>query len=180
MTKPKYDQPFSAQADEILEVLDAQDRPFMLMPRNQALRQKLPLKVALVVVRDQNRKIYIHQRAKKKSTYARTWTVSAAGYVKAGEALEDAALRELSEELSVTSAKLKLAATARPSPGTDNSLVALFLSNPAQVIITADPSEISAGMFVDKDELSALLRDMPELIAPALKWAHAVCDLFGA
>jgi isopentenyl-diphosphate delta-isomerase len=178
MTTAKHTHPFSPQDDEILEVLDAKDRPFMLMPRKQALQQKLALKIVLVVIRDQNGKIYIHQRSKKKSTYAQTWAVSAAGYVKAGESFEDAALRELAEELSVISVKLKLAATARPSPDNDNSQIALFVSNPARLIINADPGEISSGMFVDKDELEALLREMPELISPALKWASAVCDLF--
>jgi isopentenyl-diphosphate delta-isomerase len=178
MTTAKHAHPFLPQNDEILEVLDAKDRPFMLMPRKQALQQKLPLKIVLVVIRDQNGKIYIHQRSNSKSTYALTWTVSAAGYVNAGESFEDAALRELAEELSVTSVNLKLTASARPSPATDNSLTALFIANPARLIIRADPAEINSGMFVDKDEFEALLRDMPEFISPALKWANNVCDLF--
>lgn len=159
-------------------MLDGKNAPLMIMPRKQALPQKLPLKVVLIVVRNNNGKIYIHKRSAKKATYSGTWAVSAAGYVKAGESFEEAALRETAEELGVTNVHLKLAAVTEPTPGTDNSLVALFVSNPAHLIIRPDSAEIAGGMFVDRDELDALVSGMPELLSPALKWAYSACDLF--
>ncbi|MDL2306400.1 NUDIX domain-containing protein [Desulfovibrio sp. OttesenSCG-928-C06] len=179
MRKNKSEHLFAIPDEEYLEVLDAEHAPLMLMPRRQALPQKLPLKVVLIVVRNNSGKIYIHKRSEKKSTYSGAWGVSAAGYVKAGESFEEAALRETAEELGVTNVHLKLAAMTEPTPDTDNSLVALFISNPAHLIITPDASEIAAGMFVDKDELDALMSDMSELLSPALKWAYSACDLFG-
>jgi isopentenyl-diphosphate delta-isomerase len=173
----KLDQPFLLPDNEIVEVLDAHNRPFMLMPRKQALQQKLPLKMSLVIVRNNHGKIYIQQSSKKKATDTQNWTVSAAVYVKAGEAFEDAALRELGEKLSLTSLTLKLMATTAPAP-VNNNLTALFLTTPAQFIIAADQIEKGSGMFVDKDEFSALLRDMPEIISPALKLANELCNLF--
>ncbi|MDR2892363.1 MAG: NUDIX domain-containing protein [Deltaproteobacteria bacterium] len=178
MNQKKTGKPYRSADDETLEVLDENNAPLLLMPRKAATRQNLRLKVVLIVVRNKEGKIYVHQRSHRKSTYGGSWGVSAAGYVKAGESFEDAALRELAEELSVTSVNLTLAAITKPSPATDNSLVALFISNPAQVLIVPDPEEIAGGMFIDRDELEAMLRDLPELIAPSLSWAAQSCDLF--
>lgn len=178
MKKIKTGQQFEIPNTEILEVLDSNNKPLLIMPRQQAVQQRLPLRVVLIVVRNQEGKIYIHKRSNRKSTYGGTWAVSAAGYVQAGESLEEAALRELAEELSITNVAVRLAAVAYPSPSTDNSLSALFLTNPAYVLITPDPAEIASGMFVDREELASMLREMPELIAPALRWAAYACDLF--
>lgn len=178
MTALKKRRQFALPDDEILEVLDSRQRPFMLMPRKHALKQGLPLKVVLIVLRDRSGKIYIHQRSRAKGSYGGSWGPSAAGYVKAGESFKDAALRELAEELGVTSVRLKRVAEALPEPSTGMSHVALFLSSPAEVLIRPDPEEIADGMFVDRDELEALLRDLPDLITPALRWASRACDLF--
>lgn len=178
MTPPKKLRRFDLPNDEILEVLDAEQRPLLLMPRRDALKQGLPLKVVLIVLRDKLGRIYIHQRSSKKGSYGGSWGPSAAGYVKAGESFKDAALRELAEELGVTSVQLRRAAEVKPEPSTGMSYVVLFLSSPANVLIRPDPEEIAGGMFVDRDELEALLRDLPELVTPALKWASRACDLF--
>jgi isopentenyl-diphosphate delta-isomerase len=178
MTPPNNRRQFAMPDEEILEVLDSRQRPLMLMPRKYALKQGLPLKVALIVLRDKEDKIYIHQRSSKKGSYSGDWGPSAAGYVKAGESFKDAALRELAEELGVSSVHLKRVAEVKPDPSTGMSYVVLFVSNPANVLIRPDPDEIAAGMFVDRDELEALLRDLPELVTPALQWASRACDLF--
>ena len=171
-------QTFIEAQGELIEILDEQSRPLMIMPREAALAQRLPYQVVLVIVRNREEQVYIHRRAERKKTYAGLWSVSASGLVKAGEAVKDAAVRELSEELGVTGLPISLVATADPSPETDWARVNLFVSSPANTIITPDPKEISAGMFVDEDELTALLRDMPEMITPALKWVSGVTNLF--
>lgn len=169
---------FAPISDELIEVLDENARPFMLMPRAAALAQRMAYQVVLIVVRDRQDRIYIHRRADAKKNYAGLWNVSASGFVKAGEALEDAAVRELSEELGITGLSITLVATVGPSADTDWGRISLFVSSPANILVNPDPKEISAGMFVDEDELKALLRDMPEMLTPGLKWAVSVTDLF--
>ena len=48
-----------------------------------------------------NHKILVQQRAASKDTYPLLWDVSVAGHVGAGEAIEDAALREIKEEIGL-------------------------------------------------------------------------------
>lgn len=171
-------QAFTETDAELIEILDEKSRPFMLMPREAALAQRLPYQMVLVVIRNREEQVYIHRRSDKKKSYGGLWSVSASGLVKAGEAVEDAAVRELSEELGVTGLPINLVATALPAPETDWAQVNLFVSSPANTIINPDPEEISAGMFVDEDELGAILRDMPEMTTPALKWAYSATNLF--
>ena len=178
MKKTRAKKPFALPDEEILEVLDIEQRPLLLMPSKYALQQKLPLKSVLVAVRNRERKIYICQRLQKKQSPSTSWNISAAGYVRAGESFEDAALRKLAEEFAITSLNVKLAAMKLPDPSAANSHAALFLSTPAQVMIQPNPAEIAHGLFVDQDELNALIRYMPELLSPALKWAAEACDLF--
>lgn len=170
--------PFAPVEAEIIEILDEAQRPFMLMPRASALAQNLPHQVVLVVLRDRDGHIYIHRRLSGKKSYAGLWNVSAAGLVKAGEALEDAALRELDEELGISGLALMHVATLAPAPKTDWGQINLFISSPSNVLVKPNPDEISEGIFVDEDELSGLLRDMPDNISPALKWAAGLENLF--
>lgn len=170
--------PFMPSDGEMLEVLDDKGLPFMLMPRASVMQQQLRHRVVLVVVRSRERSIYIHKRSAKKKRYANLWSVSASGFIKAGEAAEDAALRELQEELGISGVPLFLASELPASPSTDWGHIYLFVSQPAQVIVNPSPDEIEEGMFVDEDELEGMLRDMPELIGPSLHWAATVCDLF--
>lgn len=170
--------PFAPVEAEIIEVLDEAQRPFMLMPRASALAQNLPHQVVLVVLRDREGQIYIHRRAESKKNYAGLWSVSASGLVKAGEAAEDAAMRELDEELGISGVTLTHAAALPPAPETDWGQINLFISSPSNVLVKPNPDEISEGMFVDEDELAGLLHDMPGKIAPALKWAAELGNLF--
>lgn len=175
-----HTQAFAPVNAELVEVLDYSARPFMIMPRESALAQQLVYQAVLVVVRNRENQIYIHRRSGAKQRYSGLWNVSAAGIVQVGEALEDAALRELNEELGISGISLTHIATVEASELTDWGRISLFTSSPANILVNPDPAEISDGMFVDEDELTALLRDMPEMLTPALKWAASANNLFNA
>lgn len=169
---------FDPVAAELIEVLDENARPLLLMPRAAALAQRLSHQAVLAVARNREGQIYLHRRSERKKSYPGLWSVSASGLVKAGEALEEAALRKLDEEIGVSGLSLTHVTTAAPSAATGWGRISLFLSSPANILINPDPEDISVGMFVDEDELAALMRDMPEMLTPALKWAAGVTDLF--
>ncbi len=161
----------AGQEKELLEVLDQSGKPFLVMHRDGVLRQRLRHRVALVCLRDPEGRIYVHKRARGRSAYAGLWNVSASGRVLAGEARHDAALRELAEELGISGLELTLTARIEPSAATDNAEISLYCTHFVSAVPRPNPDEIEQGMFVDRDELDALVRDMPHLLTPALIWA---------
>lgn len=55
-----------------------------------------------------NQKILIQKRSQHKDTYPSLWDVSVAGHIGAGETIEDAAIREIAEEIGLQISKQEL------------------------------------------------------------------------
>ncbi len=170
--------PISGEDEERLEVIDARDRPLMIMPRGKILQFRLDHRIVLVGLRDQHNRVYIQKRAARKSIFPGYWCVSAAGHVLAGESRLDAALRELEEELGVSGLDLEWKASTPASAETGHAHMSLFLSAPAGGQVRPNPKEVDSGIFMDQDELESMLRDMPELLTPSLLWAFSTGYLF--
>lgn len=153
----------------------------MLMHRQQALQQGLAHRRVLVLLRDQDNRVFLRKNADARGQFL--WSVSAAGFQKAHDSLEDTAMTLAESELGESGLHLKLAAAHGPAKATSQARVFLFLSQPARLFINPAPGKNSSpvnGMFADRDELGGMLTAMPELIHPALAWAASACDLFGS
>ena len=113
-----------------------------------------------------NRKgeIYLQKRSRWKDRHPGQWDSSAAGHVNAGEQYDDAARRELHEELGITAAMeriLKLPASQR----TGQEFIWLYRARhdgPFQLA----RSEIEAGEFFPPQIISAWIDAHPEEFAP--------------
>jgi isopentenyl-diphosphate delta-isomerase type 1 len=87
--------------------------------------------VAVLVVRS-NGEFLLQQRSKKDLWHPGLWTLSCTGHVKAGEAYDEAAAREFSEELGISARLLRLGKRLLPpikSGGlTEKEWVALYVT----------------------------------------------------
>jgi len=97
-------------------------------------------------------KVLLQKRAKNKDTYPDLWDISVAGHIASGESKENAALREIEEEigLSIKKADLEFIGThlseKRPKPDLiDNEFHYLYLSKLAHSIdtLTLQEEEVS-------------------------------------
>ena len=158
--------------EEIIEVLDAKGCPLILMPRPEVVRQNLHYKAVLVMFRNHTGKIYIQKRSKSKELYPGLWTCSAAGFVQAGESVEEAALREFEEEIGISGVPIKLMGKRPSSEETAGAELYLFMSESSNIVPTPNPDEVADGMFISYDELNSLIETFPEVITPALNWAY--------
>lgn len=163
--------------EEIIEILDSGGKPFMLMPRPEAVRQGLDYKAVIVMFSNHAGKIYIQKRSKSKDIHPGLWACSAAGFVQSGESVEEAALREFEEEIGISGVPIKLIATRPSSQETGGAALYLFVSESSNIVPTPNPDEVADGMFISYDELNSLIETFPEVITPALKWAYrCLCD----
>lgn len=156
----------------VVEVVDAANRPLLHMPLELVRRQRLRHKAVAVCLRNKRGHIFLHKPSAGGSfEQAGQWSFSATGRVFAAESCHDAALRELRETLAVTELDLYEAGAIAPCAVTENAEVFLFLSAKTAAIPQMREQDFWDGMFVDKEEFAALVRDFPYMVAPLLQLA---------
>lgn len=90
--------------DEVVERVDAQDRVLGPVSRRDAVREGWLHRVAVVVCHDEQGRILVHRRAEQVPRFPGLHEVGIGGAVGVGESYEQAAARELEEELGVSAA----------------------------------------------------------------------------
>jgi len=83
------------------EVLDEKNRVIGITTRTEIKERRLKHKAAFVILTNSLGQIYVAQRTADKKNYPLMWVLGSGGAVRAGESFEEAAKRELNEELGV-------------------------------------------------------------------------------
>ncbi|MCL2733500.1 MAG: NUDIX domain-containing protein [Actinomycetia bacterium] len=87
--------------DELVERVDSQDRVLGVVTRRQAVREGWLHRIATTVCRDGRGRILVHRRSEQLSRFPGLYEVMVGGAVDVGESYEQAAGRELAEELGI-------------------------------------------------------------------------------
>nr|WP_239146600.1 NUDIX domain-containing protein [Streptomyces sp. SID10815] len=88
--------------DELVERVDDHDRVLgAVVSRRQAIREGWLHRVAVTVCREERGRILVHRRSEQVSRFPGLYEVVVGGAVRVGESYEQAAARELAEELSI-------------------------------------------------------------------------------
>ncbi|WP_300156057.1 NUDIX domain-containing protein [Solidesulfovibrio sp.] len=153
---------------EMVDIVDAADRPLCVLPLAEAHRQGLYHRSVMVLVFDGRGKLYLQKRSARKSLYPGRFDLSATGHVRAGEARQDAAARELMEELGLRAPSLTCLDAVPAGQDTAYEFVTLFSAGRLAAAPRPNPEEVSGGMFVDAAELAALVRDYRDQLTPAV------------
>lgn len=141
-------------ADEVLEVVDGRDTVIGLARRGDIHAQGLLHRAVHVLVFDQAGRLYLQRRSANKDTHPGKWTSSASGHVDPGESYDQAARRELAEELGLESALEPLGRLAARAL-TEGEFTAVYRATADQEP-RPDPHEISEGRFFGLTEARAL------------------------
>ncbi|WP_428558972.1 MAG: NUDIX hydrolase [Solidesulfovibrio sp. DCME] len=153
---------------ELVDIVDATDRPLLVMPLAEAHRQGLFHRSVMVLVFNDQGKLYLQKRGPQKSLYPNRFDLSATGHVRAGESRQEAAARELQEELGLTAPSLAWLDAVPASEETAYEFVTLFTAGRLGRPPRPNPNEVAGGVFVDAAELAALVRDYRDLLTPAV------------
>ncbi|WP_416071473.1 NUDIX hydrolase [Streptomyces sp. ME02-8801-2C] len=87
--------------DELVERVDGRDHVVGVVSRRQAVRERWLHRVAVTVCRDGLGRVLVHRRAEHLSRFPGFHEVLVGGAVNVGESYEQAAARELTEELGI-------------------------------------------------------------------------------
>jgi len=89
-------------ADELLDIVDDDDRVVGQAPRGEAYARRLRHRCVFVQARDAHGRIFVHRRTPTKLVFPSMYDMFVGGVVGAGESYDAAALREAEEELGVS------------------------------------------------------------------------------
>ena len=88
---------------EWVDVVDDDDRVVETLTRAQVRAENLHHRAVSIAVLGSDGRLLVHRRALTKDVWPGMWDLAAGGVVAAGESYEEAAQRELVEELGITS-----------------------------------------------------------------------------
>lgn len=91
-----------SSADEILDIVDENDQVIGQSPRGAAYAEGLRHRCVFIQARDADGRLFVHRRTSTKLVFPALYDMWVGGVVGAGEAYDDAALREAEEELGVS------------------------------------------------------------------------------
>jgi predicted amidohydrolase/isopentenyldiphosphate isomerase len=163
--------------DEPVDVLDADGRVEAVVTRREMRAGRLRHRCTFVVVRSSAGEVLVHRRSPHKDMWPDRWDLCAGGVVSAGEGWEDAAVRELSEELGIHVAHSELGDLGDGEAtyvDDDVDEVARIWSITCDGPFTFADGEVVEARFVSLDELARMLEAEPfvadsvALVAPLL------------
>ncbi|MFI0240791.1 NUDIX hydrolase [Streptomyces sp. NPDC016845] len=91
-----------SSAEEIVDIVDEEDRVIGQAPRGEAYRQGLRHRTAFILARDPEGNVFVHRRTTTKLVFPGRYDMFVGGVVGTGESYDEAALREAEEELGVS------------------------------------------------------------------------------
>jgi isopentenyldiphosphate isomerase len=157
--------------EEMVDLVDEQDRVIGRATRSEVRRRNLLHRGAGVLCRNSAGEVYVHRRTESKDVFPGLYDAFAGGMVASGESYEQAASRELAEELGVVGAELRPLVKQRyrgPDLQTWNVIFEAVWDGP----ITHQPEEVAWGAFLPVAELRRRLdtwRWVPDGLQ-ALRW----------
>lgn len=159
---------------EYLDILDDEGNSIGNASQKEVYEKKYSHRIVhILVINTKTREVYLQRRAETKSFLPGYYCTSAGGHVHAGETYEQAAEREMYEEIGLKSSLQKVHRFIFESNGHKRFIV-LFVTAATEGFDFKD-GEVSAGRFYSLDEAVAL-SDKGEKIHPqldpCLRWLH--------
>ncbi|MEU1179899.1 NUDIX domain-containing protein [Streptomyces sp. NPDC005820] len=141
---------------ELVDRVDEQDRVLGVVDRAEAIRRRWLHRIATIVCRDADGRFLVHRRPDRASRFPGHYNWMLGGAADAGESYEEAATRELSEEVGVCAApRLVLTFLCE-------GVISPYWLGLHEVVITEpirpDLEEIAWHDWLTEGELEALVR----------------------
>lgn len=153
---------------EILDIVNENDLVIGSAPKDDMYSQKLLHRIVHVfVLHPESSSIYLQKRATTKSYLPGYYCTSAGGHVHSGETYIEAAIRELKEEIGITTPITEVDSFVFTSEDGHQRLVKTFITKASDGFSFTD-GEVSDGGFYSVSDTKKLI-DADEKVHPQLK-----------
>lgn len=141
---------------EYLDVVNDKDEAIGRANQEEVYEKKLNHRIVHVfVINPETKDVFIQKRAETKSFLPGYYCTSAGGHVKSGESYEEAAKRELKEELGLEPPLIKIGSVEFISGG-HKRFIEIFVAYADGEINFGD--EVSSGAFMGIEDVRNLIR----------------------
>ena len=159
-----------AVSEELLDVVDAEDRVIDTRTRGEIHARGLMHRAVHILVFNQHGELFLQKRSMLKDENPGQWDTSCAGHVDSGESYLDCAVRELEEELGiVVDQPLERLFHVQPSAfnGMEHSPVYRCLHS-GELRLQVD--EIDEGKWLSVVDMDALVSDLDSNLTDILRF----------
>jgi 16S rRNA (adenine1518-N6/adenine1519-N6)-dimethyltransferase len=163
-TAPAVHTETHALENELFPVVDKMDRILRQAARSEVHGDNLRHRAVHILIFNERGELYLQQRSRCKDRHPLSWDSSAAGHVMAGEGYDEAAKRELQEELGIN-VPLKKVLKLSASPQTGQEFIWLYRGQ-LRGNIRPNRSEIESGAFLPPTTINGWIAARPENFAP--------------
>lgn len=145
--------------------VDENDNPIGAIGRDDSRKIGARYRIVRVSVEDDEGSVLLQKRLDTKKTYPGAWDTSAGGNITYGESYDDAAKRELREEVGIDGVDLEEVAyfygeAVDPSGQKLNRFTKLYRAIvPKTTQVTPQPEEVAELTWVTRDKLASIIAE---------------------
>lgn len=147
-----------------MEYFDLVDEKDNVIGKIKETEQVQPNKLRFIniIIIDENKKIIVPKRSGNRIIFPNCYDFSVGGHVNSGESYEQAAYRELKEELNIENVKLIEIGYFNPYKDNVDTFSKLYLSRYNNKIEEYDKEGITDIFYMTIDEIKELIRKEPK------------------
>jgi isopentenyldiphosphate isomerase len=149
-----------AAGDELVDIVDEHDRVVRVATRREVRAGRLLHRSVFVLVRAPSGSVLVHRRAPTKDVWPGRWDLAAGGVVASGEVPDDAACRELAEELGIVDVTPRRLGRGSYADADVAELATLYEVTWDGPVHFAD-GEVVEARWVAEEELGRMVAELP-------------------
>lgn len=149
---------------EFFDIVNEKDEVVGKIPENrQNTIKPSQLRFINIIITNNDRKIVVPKRSSNRRIFPNCYDFSVGGHVNSGEEYEEAAYRELKEELGITNVKLLEVAYFSPYDSNSKTFQKVYILKYNNEITDYDQDGIEKLYYMTKEEVKKLMNNKPNL-----------------
>jgi len=147
-------------ADELVDVVDEDDRVVGMVTRGEMRRRHLLHRCTYVLLRNEAGDILVHRRTDTKDVFPGAYDMFAGGVCATGESYDECARREVAEELGAVDAELRFLFKHRYRGAKGDAWGGVYEARWSGVVRPQE-SEVAWYAWVSPEQLARMLGELP-------------------